>query len=229
MMAVALLAVVYTLTQVGLQGVVSPAKLQGNSTSALVYVADALGGGGWAKVMAFSLALSVIATTGVGIVLGARVIYGMANHRVLPPFLGNVNGRFATPVAASLVVGLTLLGLTWAYLVSTSLANAFDDAIAITALLYAAFYILTALAAITYYWRRIFSNVMDAVNLGVLPLAAAGFLGWIMVKSLQAAPAAQIWSLVAIIAVGVVLMLVARLVLRPQFFHLRRETEGPVR
>ena len=138
--------------------------------------------------MAFSLALSVIATTGVGIVLGARVIYGMANHRVLPPFLGNVNSRFSTPVAASLVVGLTLLGLTWAYLLSTSLANAFDDAIAITALLYAAFYILTALAAITYYWRRIFSNVMDAVNLGVLPLAAAGFLGWIMIKSLQAAP-----------------------------------------
>ncbi len=229
MMAVAFLAVVYTLTQVGLQGVVSPAKLQANSTSALVYVAQALGGGGWAKVMAFSLALSVIATTGVGIVLGARVIYGMANHRVLPPFLGNVNRRFSTPVAASLVVGLTLLGLTWAYLLSTSLANAFNDAIAITALLYAAFYILTALAAITYYWRRIFSNVMDAVNLGVLPLAAAGFLGWIMVKSLQAAPAPQIWSLVAIIGVGVVLMLVARLVLRPQFFHLRRETEGPVR
>jgi len=229
MMAVAFLAVVYTLTQVGLQGVVSPAKLQANSTSALVYVAEALGGGGWAKVMAFALALSVIATTGVGIVLGARVIYGMANHRVLPPFLGNVNSRFSTPVAASLVVGLTLLGLTWAYLLSTSLANAFNDAIAITALLYAAFYILTALAAITYYWRRIFSNVMDAVNLGVLPLAAAGFLGWIMVKSLQAAPSAQIWSLAAIIGVGIVLMLAARVILRPQFFHLRRETEGPVR
>ncbi len=229
MMAVAFLAVVYTLTQVGLQGAVSPAKLQANSTSALVYVAQALGGGGWAKVMAFGLALSVIATTGVGIVLGARVIYGMASHRVLPPFLGNVNRRFSTPVAASLLVGLTLLGLTWAYLLSTSLANAFNDAIAITALLYAAFYILTALAAIMYYWRRVFSNVLDGVILGVLPLAAAGFLGWILVKSLQAAPAAQIWSLVAIVGVGVVLMLIARVVLRPQFFHLRRETEGRVR
>jgi len=171
----------------------------------------------------------VIATTGDGIVLGARVIYGMANHRVLPPFLGNVNRRYATPVAASLVVGLTLLGLTWAYLLSTSLANAFNDAIAITALLYAAFYILTALAAITYYWRRIFSNVMDAVNLGVLPLGAAGFLGWILVKSLQSASVSQIWSLVAIISVGVILMLIARVVLRPQFFHLRRETEGSIR
>jgi len=229
MLAVAFLAVIYTLTQVGLQGVVSPAKLQANSTSALVYVASALGGGGWAKVMAFGLALSVIATTGVGIVLGARVIYGMASHRVLPPFLGNVNRRFSTPLAASLLVGLTLIGLTWAYLLSTSLATAFNDAIAVTALLYAAFYILTALAAITYYWRRVFSNALDAVILGVLPLAAAGFLGWILVKSLMAAPAAQIWSLVAIVGVGVLLMLTARFVLRPQFFHLRRETEGPAR
>jgi len=229
MMAVAFLAVVYTITQVGLQGVVSPAKLAANSTSALVYVAQALGGSVWAKVMAFGLALSVIATTGVGIVLGARVIYGMASHRVLPPFLGNVNRRFATPVAASLAVGLVLLGGTWAYLLSTSLANAFNDAIAVTALLYAAFYILTALAAIVYYWRRVFSNVMDALVIGLLPLAAAGFLGWIMVRSLLAAPSAQVWSLVGIVGVGVLLMLVARLVLRPQFFHLRPETEKRIR
>jgi amino acid transporter len=229
MAAVALLAVVYTLTQVGLQGAVSPAKLQANSDTALVYVAQALGGGGWAKVMALSLALSVVATTGVGIVLGARVIYGMASHRVLPPFLGNVNRRFSTPVAASILVGLILLGGTWAYLLSTSLANAFDDAIAVTALLYAAFYVLTALAAVVYYWRRVFSNVLDGVILGVLPLAAAGFLSWIFVKSLQAAAAPQIWSLVGIVGVGVILMLIARLVLRPQFFHLKRETEGRVR
>jgi amino acid transporter len=229
MMAVAFLAVVYTTAQVGLQGVVSPAKLQANSTDALVYIAQVMGGSVWAKVMAVALALSVIATTGVGIVLGARVIYGMANHRVLPPFLGNVNRRFATPVAASLVVGFTLLGLTWAYLLSTSLANAFNDAIAVTALLYAAFYILTALAAITYYWRRILSNVMDAIIIGLLPLAAAGFLGWILVKSLQVAAPSQVWTLVVIVAVGIILMLIARLVLRPQFFHLKRETEGPVR
>jgi amino acid transporter len=229
MMAVAFMAVIYTLAQVGLQGVVSPAKLQANSTDALVYVAQALGGGGWAKVMAFGLALSVIATTGTGIVLGARVIYGMASHRVLPPFLGNINRRFSTPVAASVLVGAVLLGGTWAYLLSTSLANAFNDAIAVTALLYAAFYVLTALAAIVYYWRRVFSNVLDAVILGVLPLAAAGFLAWIFVKSVQAATSPQVWSLVGIVGVGVILMIVARVVLRPQFFHLRRETEGRVR
>lgn len=229
MMAVAFLAVIYTLVQVGLQGVVSPAKLKANSTDALVYSAQALGGSGWAKVMALALALSVIATTGTGIVLGARVIYGMASHRVLPPFLGNVNRRFATPVAATVVFGVILLAITWAYLIATSLAAAFNDLIDVTTLMYAAFYILTALAAVTYYWRRIFSNVLDAVILGLLPLAAAGFLGWIVVKSLQAAPPAQIWSLVGIVGAGIILMIIARLVLRPQFFHLRRETEGPVR
>jgi len=105
--SVALLVVMYTFCQVGLQGVVSSAKLQANSSSVLVYIAQALGGGGWAKVMALALALSVIASTGVSIVILARMIYGMASHRVLPAILGNVNTRFATPAIASIVVGVT--------------------------------------------------------------------------------------------------------------------------
>ncbi len=54
--AVGVLTVLYTVSQVGLQGVVSPARLQANSTSALVYVAGAMGGGAAAKLMALSLA-----------------------------------------------------------------------------------------------------------------------------------------------------------------------------
>jgi amino acid transporter len=225
-LAVGCLAVIYTLTQLGLQGLVSPAKLQANSTSALVYVAQALGGSGWAKVMAFSLALSVIATTGVGIVLGARIIYGMASHRVLPPFLANVSHRFATPVAASVLVGLTLLTLTWTYLFATSLATAFNALIAVTSLLYAIFYILTAIATITYHRRRILSNAWDLLLAGVLPLGAAGFLGWIVVESLRVAPAAQIWSLAGIFAAGLILMFVARFWLRSPFFRIRSSASG---
>ncbi len=64
MIAVALLAVIYTLVQVGLQGVVSPAKLQANGGSALVYIAQTMGGTSLARIMALAIALSVIATTG---------------------------------------------------------------------------------------------------------------------------------------------------------------------
>jgi hypothetical protein len=101
--AVALLIAIYTFSQVGLQGVVSPARLQANSSSVLVYVAQALGGGAAAKVMALALALSVIASTGVSIVILARMIYGMASHRVLPSILGNVSLKYATPAVASVV------------------------------------------------------------------------------------------------------------------------------
>jgi len=225
MLAVAGLALIYTVSQVGLQGVVSPRRLAAHAPSALVYVAGALGGPGWAKVMALALALSVIATTGCGIVLTARMIYGMASHRVLPGFLSRVSHRFATPVPASVVVGLVLLGVTWTYLLATSLASAFSDVIAVTGLLYAAFYILTALAALTYYRRRVLATFRDAVVLGMLPLAAAGFLGWILVRSLQAAPASQVWSLAGIGGIGFMLMLSARFIQRSPFFAIRRESE----
>jgi amino acid transporter len=224
--AVALVAVIFIVSAMGLQGVVSPAKLQANAASTLVYLAQALGGAKWAKVMAFGLALSVIACTGIAIVILARMLYGMASQRVLPPALGNVNRRFATPAIASMVVGITLIAVTWVYLLSSSIANVFTQLIDVTGLLYAAFYILTALAAMVYYRQRIFSHIWDAMFVGVLPLGAAGFLGWMLVKSLMSTPLTQIWSLAGILATGLVLMFVARFYLQSPFFQIARESAG---
>jgi hypothetical protein len=67
------------------------------------------------------------------------------------------------------------------------------------------------------------------VILGVLPVASAGFLGWVVTKTLLAAPSAQIWSLVGIVGLGAILIPVIRFVLQPQYFHLRPETEGRTR
>jgi amino acid transporter len=227
--SVALLIVIYTFCQIGLQGVVSPAKLQANSSSVLVYIAQALGGGSWAKVMALALALSVIASTGVSIVILARMLYGMASHRVLPAILGNVSTRFATPAVASIVTGVVLIAVTWVYLLSSSLANAFTQLIDVSGVLYASFYLLTALSAVAYYRRRIFSNLWDALLVGILPVAAAGFLIWIVAKSWLNAPASQRWSLIGVVVAGLVLMLFARLVLRSPFFQIPRESASKER
>jgi amino acid transporter len=225
-LAVALLTVIYTLSQVGLQGVVSPAKLQAHSTSALVYVAQALGGSVWAKLMALAIALSVIATTGTGIVLSARIVYGMASYRVLPEFLSNVSRRFKTPVAASILVGVLIIGITAVYLLATSVQNAFDDVIDVTGQLFAIFYIMTALATIVYYRRRIFTSAWNALILGLLPIGAAGFLGWVLVKTVKSSAAPQIWSLIGIIAAGVLAMLSARFIQRSPFFQIQRESDS---
>jgi len=222
--AVALLAVIYIVAQVGLQGVVSPSRLQANSSNALVYVAGALGGGGWSKAMALALALSVIATTGAGILVGARIIYGMASYRALPEFLANVPRRFQTPAAASIVFGLVVVALAWVYLLLTSVEDAFTYVVDLTGLLFAIFYVLTALAAIIYYRRRIFSRPWDAVMLGLLPLGSAGFLVWMVWKSLATAPRPEQWSMVGVVVVGLLLMLVARFVLKSPFFQVHRET-----
>jgi amino acid transporter len=224
--AVLLLAVIYTLAQVGLQGVTSMKNLQNNSDNALVYVAQVLGGSNWAKVMALALALSVIATVGTGIVVGARIIYGMASYRALPEFLANVPRRFHTPAAASIVFGLVVVALAWIYLLATSVENAFNDVVDLTGLLFAIFYILTALAAIVYYRRRIFSNLWDALTIGLLPLASAGFLAYMVEDSLASAPAVQLWSMFGIVVAGLVLMLIARFWLRSWFFQIPRESDS---
>jgi amino acid transporter len=224
--AVILLTIIYAIAQLGLQGVVSPAKLQANSTSALVYVAQAIGGSGWAKVMALSLALSVIAATLTNIVLTSRIIYGMASYRTLPDFLASVSRRFATPVAASIVVGVLLIGLTWVYLLANSVQDAFSAVVDTSGLLFASFYILTALATIVYYRRRLISSVWDAFILGILPIAAALFLGWIIVKSMQGAEASENFSLAGVVVLGVVLMFVARFGLRSPFFRIQRESDS---
>ncbi|MGH3192936.1 MAG: APC family permease [Streptosporangiaceae bacterium] len=223
LIAVALLAVIYTLATVGLQGVVSPAKLQ-KSASPLVTIADALGGGGWGKVMALSIALSAIASTGAGIVITARIVYGMAERRVLPPSLATVSSRFATPLAASVVVGFFVIAITWVYLLATSVQMAFTYVVDATGLLFSAFYVLTALATIVYYRRRILARPWDLVWLGVLPLGAAVFLVWIIFRSMQLAGAPENWSIVGVVVLGVILMFVARFGLRSPFFGIARES-----
>jgi amino acid transporter len=227
-LAVALLAILYTLAQVGFQGVLSPGKLAAADTNgtAMIAVAQALGGGFWAKAMALSIALSVIATTGTGIVLGARIVYGMASYRVMPDFLGTVFCRYATPVASSVIVGLLIIALSAVYFLATSVQNAFNDVIAVTGFLFSIFYILTAVAAMTYYRRRIAGRPWDFVTVGLLPLGAAGFLGWVFVKSLGEAPWTQRWSLIGIVVVGLVLMLSARFILRSTFFQIPMESEA---
>jgi len=223
--AVALLAVIYTLAQVGLQGVVSPKLLQKNQANALVYVAQAVGGGFWAKMMALAIALSVIATTGTGIVLSARIAYGMGGYRALPGSLAKVSRRFATPAIASVVVGVLLIAIFWVYMLATPVEDAFYDVIDTTGLLFAIFYILTALATIVYYRRRVFGGPWDFVILGVLPLGAAGFLGWMFERTVQQSAWPERWSLIGIIVAGVGLMLFARLSARSPFFQIRRESE----
>ncbi len=228
MLAVAIAGVLFILAQVGFQGVASYNKLNANSTSVLVYIGHLLTGSGvGGQVLAFALALSVIAATGVGIVLSARIMYGIASYRALPSSLANVSPRFHTPVVATVVASAVLLALGWVYLLTTSVQSAFSYVLNNTGILYATFYCITALAAMVYYRRRVMSSFRDALTLGILPLASVAFLGYVAVKSILSAPAAQKYSLLGFVVVGLILILVARFGLRSPFFQIKRESWTP--
>jgi amino acid transporter len=169
----------------------------------------------------------VLAATLAGIVLSARIAYGIASYRALPSSLANVSPRFKTPVVATVVASIVLLALGWIYLLTTSVQNAFGYVLDNTGILYATFYCVTALAAMVYYRRRVLSNWKDAITLGILPLASVVFLAWVAIKSIFGAAAAQNYSLLGFIVVGLILILVARFGLKSPFFQIKRESWTP--
>ncbi len=230
--AVALFVVLYVLPQVGTYGVASP-KSGCRPTHLLGAGLRRPGtgsGGGRAKVMAFALALSVIASTNVGIVITSRIAYGMASHRVLPPAQGNASRRYSTPAIGTVITAVILIAATSAYLlVYPDRSDHATDVVSVTGLLFAGFYTFTALAAVMYY-RRFASSVTPGTRYSWAswPLASAVFLAWVVVVSLQTAPGSEKWSLVGIIGAGLVLMLVARFILRSPFFRIPLESAAKV-
>jgi amino acid transporter len=218
--------VLYSLAQIGLQGVVSPGRLQAHASTALVYVAGTLGGNGLAEAMALAVALSVIASILTGIVLTARIVLGMASYRALPGVLSRVSPRFKTPVIASNVVIGLLIALTLVYMLATGINGVLVNVVAVAGLLATMFYILTALAMVVYYRRRILSGFGDFFMAGVLPIGSAAFLGYILTRSLESNPIGQAWTIAAIVASGFIVMLVARFAWKSVFFRLPRESYG---
>ena len=127
---------------------------------------------------------------------------------------------------------MLIAALSAVYLLTTSVQTAFNDVIAIAGQLLAILYILTAFAAMTYYRHRIVASWRDAITLGVLPLGAAGFLGYVLYRSISSAWASarpQVWSLVGVVAAGLIMMLIARFGLRSVFFQLPRESDPATR
>jgi amino acid transporter len=99
--------------------------------------------------------------------------------------------------------------------------------ISVTGILYAAFYVLTALATFVYFRRRVASNFWSALVLGILPLLSAAFLVWLMERAIQTqSTPTENWTIVVIIGLGLILMLVARFGLKSAFFKIPRESDA---
>ncbi len=226
LLAVLFLGLFYALCTMGLQGAVSPHALQANAAAPLVYIGQVLGGTWFGRAAGLAVALSVIAGTGTGFVVLGRIGFGMSSSGALPGPLGNLSPRFATPVLATIVPGALFLVVTWVYLLVGSVASALSALVAGTGILFTSYYILTGLALLAHYRRRVFSSPVTAVMLGLLPLAAVVFLGWIIWKTMAANAADANWTIAGIVVIGLVLMAAVRMTSDgARYFAAQRETQ----
>jgi amino acid transporter len=227
-LVVVFLGLFYALSTMALQGAVSPHALQANAAAPLVYIGHVIGGTWLGRLAGLAVALSVVAGTGTGFVVLGRIGFGMSSTGALPASLGNLSTRFGTPVLATIIPGALFLVVTWVYLLVGSIAGAFSALVAGTGILFTLYYILTEAAMIAYYRRRIFSSPVGAVADGLLPLAAAAFLGWIIYKAMAANAANVNWTIAGIIGAGIALMTGIRLTRRgASYFSTRREAHQP--
>jgi amino acid transporter len=228
LLVVVFLGLFYALCTTALQGAVSPHALQANAAAPLVYIAHVIGGTWLGRLAGLAVALSVIAGTGTGFVVLGRIGFGMSGAGALPASLGNLSPRFHTPILATIIPGVAFLAVTWVYLLVGSVAAAFSALVAGTGILFTSYYILTGVALITYYRRRVFSSPVGAFVLGVLPLAAVVFLGWIIFKAMQSNAANVNWTIAGIVGTGIVLMIASRMTSRGKdYFATRREVSAP--
>jgi amino acid transporter len=225
------LGVMYSFLTFAYQGAVKPDALQANGDNALAYIAKELAGSPWDKVMILAVMLSIVGATQTAMVSGARIAFAMGDDKVLPPALGRSHPVHRTPYIATLLFAGLALGVLWLYLLgSSSIQDSFDKVIGSVGLCFAVFYAATGLAMSVYYRKLAATSARNLLELAVIPLASAGFLIWVVWKSV---PGLGGWNssimhyLYVMLALGVVLLLIARALGQTTYFKEPIEAYHP--
>jgi len=177
------------------------------------------------------VALAVIAsfatTIQSQIVDGSRIMFGMGRDRTVPRALGRV-GRFRTPVAGLIVMGVIPIIALILYLASNSLERTIVYIDSTGGLLFAAYYVVISLYSIWYYRSVLFRDFREFLMGLLLPLVGAGTLIYVIVKSLPGTPGVVLVLALVLFLIGIPLALLSKVITRAPFFSTRREryTEG---
>jgi hypothetical protein len=102
--------------------------------------------------------------------------------------------------------------------------------VSVDGLLFALYYALTGIATAVYYRKLAVTGPWSIVQLAVFPLAAAGFLAYIIVRSVEGLggwSGRDLVSLYVMLGIGVAIMLYVRFTGGSDYFRLPRETYQP--
>jgi amino acid transporter len=229
--SVIVLALMYAFLTFALQGAVHTKDLENNGDNALSYIAQVISGSALAKYMILAVALSALGSTLASLVSGVRVTFAMGSDGVLPRAFGKTDSRFKTPVLATVLIGVIASIGVWLYTFgSGSVQDSFTTVVSVDGLLFALYYALTGIATVVYYRKLAVTGLWNIIQLAVFPLAAAGFLAYIIVRSVDGLggwSGSDLVSLYIMLGIGVAIMLYVRFTGGSDYFSMPRETYQP--
>ncbi len=194
--------------------------------------------GGWDWLLLLAVATSALASTQTTIIPASRTALSMARRKALPPPFARIHPRFRTPHVSTWAVAV--VAIVWYLVVNQISENALFDSLTALSLLIAFYYALTGVACAVYYRRHLTESVRNFFLIGLGPLIGAGLLAWLLVESVgdMADPENSYSGVswfglgpplvigIAIVAVGIVIMIVWRLMSR-EFWRERPGVADP--
>jgi amino acid transporter len=223
--SVVFLGLFYMLMMFAFQAVAPVSEINAHAAQGLSFAADRVAGRTGDKAMSLAVLLSAVATTQIGFVTLSRVSYAMGSDGLLPARFGQLHPRYRTPAFGTVLFAVITIAVTGASVYSSSVSDAFAEIVATTGVLYGAFYAISAVTNAWYYRAELRRGAGDLIIVGVLPLAAAGFLTWIIVKSVASFTRGENLTLIGVIASGLTLLAIAHLKKSP-FFSIKRAKYG---
>ena len=219
--SVVILAILYSVTVLGLQAVLPPEELQRHAGDALAVIAGRLLPGPWSALMSLVVLTGTLATLQAAVIAAARIGFAMSRDGVMPAVFRRVDARTGNPWAATIVMSVINLALLGLALATTNISRALGNVVSSLGLICILFYGLTGAAAVWHNRRALKRSPLDFLLGGLLPGGGTVFMAWVAIESVLTGATSRTILVYGIgsVALGALVAVLLRRWANPSFFR----------
>ncbi len=210
----------------GVQGLASSKDLVAHSGNLLAYAAAIVLPHPLDVFVSLAVIASLVAVVQAQLNAWSRVAFGMARESLLPRVFAKLT-KAQTPWVGLVVAASIPMVLFIFYLANSAVATVLVAVTSTAGYLYAVLYIIVALVCVWYYRRTLGDSTSQLFYAGILPMAGAIFLIYIVAAGLISAPANIQIPTVIFILIGIPAALIARAVSKSDFWTIKPIAAAP--
>ena len=225
-----ILVFIYIIVSTASQAYGGTRLLINNSSDVLSVLGTHVFGSPWNKLLIIAVLTSASASTQTTILPTARTTLSMARWGALPPIFGRIHPRYLTPTFSTLGMGALSMVWTVVLVAFNSSQDVLGDSITALGFSVCFYYGFTGLACAWYFRKQLLTSVKGFFLAGLLPLAGCVMMFYVFGKAFHdysetgAGYAKPLFGIqipivigVGTLLLGIPLMLLAALTLRPYF------------